>query len=60
MLLFSDVENVDTSAMTPTQPAMTAALAWAPLIPPKPEDTSTRPFRSLVPRYLRPAFRTVS
>ena len=30
-----------TSAITPTQPAMTAALACAPLIPPRPEVTKT-------------------
>lgn len=49
-----------TSAITPTQPAMTAALAWAPLMPPRPEVTKTRPLKSPDPRYLRPAFSTVS
>lgn len=35
-----------TSAMMPTQPAITAAFAWAPLIPPRPEVTNTFPDRS--------------
>ena len=30
-----------TSATTPIQPAITAALAWAPLIPPRPAVTKT-------------------
>ena len=30
-----------TSAMTPIQPEIMAALAWAPLIPPRPDVTNT-------------------
>lgn len=62
-LLSSELEVTGiqpTSAITPTQPAMTAALAWAPLIPPRPEVTKTRPAKSPEPRYRRPAFSTVS
>jgi len=43
-----------TSATTPTQPAMTDALACAPLIPPKPLVTKTLPLRSSASRYRRP------
>ena len=39
-----------TSAMTPTQPQIVAAFAWAPLIPPRPEVTNTRPAISDVSR----------
>ena len=46
----------NTSAMTPMQPAMTAALGCAP---PSPEVTKTFPARSSVPRYFLPAFNTV-
>ena len=46
--------------MTPIQPAMTAALACAPLIPPRPDERKTLPVRSLRERYFRPAFIMVS
>ena len=49
-----------TSAITPIQPEITAALACAPLIPPRPEVTKTLPDKSPLPRYFLPAFRTVS
>lgn len=43
-----------TSAITPMQPAITAAFACAPLIPPKPLVTKTFPARLSSPRYFRP------
>ena len=49
-----------TSAITPTQPAITAALACAPDMPPKPEVTYTFPFKSCTFKYFRPAFITVN
>lgn len=48
-----------TSAMTPMAPAMTAALACAPDIPPRPEVTKTVPFNDSRWRYFRPAFMIV-
>jgi hypothetical protein len=35
-------------------------LAWAPLMPPRPEVKNTFPARESRPRYFRPAFSTVS
>lgn len=49
-----------TSAIIPTHPAMTAAFAWAPLIPPRPDVTKTLPDRFSTPKYRRPALSTVS
>ena len=49
------------SATTPIAPAITAALAWAPLMPPRPLVTKTFPARPSSPvfRYFLPAFRRV-
>lgn len=41
-----------TSAITPTAPQITAALAWAPLIPPNPDVTYTFPAIFPVDKYL--------
>ena len=45
------------SASTPTQPAITAALPWAPLMPPRPLDTYRAPARGCVaaPAQVEPA-----
>ena len=55
------MRDSSTSAVTETQPAMSAALGWAPLMPPRPEVTKSRPFRTsgLSPNFMRPAFSTV-
>lgn len=50
-ILFEDVH--DTSAITPIAPQITAALAWAPDMPPRPDVTYTFPAMSPVPKYLR-------
>lgn len=39
--LKSKLYCAQTSATTPTQPAITAAFAWAPLMPPSPDVTNT-------------------
>lgn len=48
-----------TSAITPIHPAIIAAFACAPLIPPNPDVTKSIPPRFFTPRYLRPAFMIV-
>jgi hypothetical protein len=53
-------ETILTSAMMPMHPAIVAALAWAPLIPPKPDVRKTLPAKSSVPKYFLAALRTVN
>ena len=51
-----------TSAIIPTPPAISTALPWAPLIPPRPEVTNNFPFKfpSLgIPNFNLPAFNIV-
>ena len=56
LLLGADVFYERTSAITPTHPAITAAFACAPDIPPRPAVRNTLPARLSTPRYFLPAF----
>jgi len=45
--------------MTEIHPKISPAFGYAPLIPPKPDDTNTTPFRVSLPKYFLVAFKSV-
>lgn len=45
------ITSITTSAITPTHSLITAALGWAPLIPPRPDVRNT--FRNVCKKILR-------
>ena len=56
------IRESSTSAMMDTAPAISAALPWAPLMPPSPADTNSRPARfpsAGMPSFSRPALSRV-